>query len=109
MKLTKNETTLPLDDPANIKYKPIPKTVVSNTTPKSTLKDVVMALLIVEQPRLTKYPHLLNIFLDILMFRLETKKSKVCALKATVNQINVGINITEEILNEHGLGDDTIQ
>ncbi len=68
-------------------------------------RDLVLTLLIVEQPRLSEYPHLLNIFLDILMFRLETKKNKVCMLRATINQINVGINITREVLHENGLDD----
>lgn len=84
------------------------KETTQDTKEKATWEDVVMALIIKENPRLTTKPQLLGMFVELIMFRLETKKDKVCQLKATINHINVGVNITKEIINEYGLDSNSL-
>ena len=73
------------------------------------LRNLVLSMILAENTRLSKYPALTQIFLEVMLFRLESKKNKIGLLKATVNQINIGINITEEIFHEAGLDDYLIQ
>ena len=64
------------------------------------LNGIVLFKLIESNPRLEKYSQLLALFGEILMYRLENKKNKTGFLKATINQITVGIDITEEDLKD---------
>ena len=64
------------------------------------LKSFIMFKILNNNPRLEHFPGLLALFGEILLYRLQNKKNKVGFVKATINQITVGVDITEEDLKD---------
>ena len=62
-----------------------------------------------ENPRLIGYPNLLNLFVEILFYRWSGKKKKDGYVQATINQISVGVQLTEEESNAVMLDDNPVQ
>ncbi len=76
---------------------------------KSSFQELAKEKITHENPRLLGYPNLLNLFVEILFYRWSGKKKKDGYVQATINQISVGIQLTEEESNAVMLDDNPVQ
>lgn len=78
-------------------------------TPEEALRYAIKKELLKENPRMEKYPHLINLATDLIHWRWTGKKVANGYIQATINHVNFGINITKEMLDECGLEYNTLQ
>ena len=87
---------------------PDPVTTPSDATPKRSFKDVAREKILTENPRLRKLTYLMELFTEILFYRWSGKKKKHGYIQATINQISVGMQLTEEEANAIMLDDNPV-
>ncbi len=75
---------------------------------KWSFKELAKDKITTENPRLLKCPKLLELFTEILHYRWSGKKKKSGYIQATVNQISVGIQLTEEESNAVSLDNGSV-
>ena len=66
---------------------------------KWSFQEIAKKRIIEENPRLKGCPSLLKLFTEILFYRWSSKKKKTGYINATINQISIGIQLTEEEAN----------
>ena len=64
-----------------------------------SFNNIAKERILKENPRIGKCPSLLTLFIEILFYRWSSKKKKTGYINATINQISIGIQLTEEETN----------
>ena len=75
---------------------------------KWTFQELAKLRVTTENPRLLGCPNLLEMFTEILFYRWIGKKKKTGHVQATINQITVGLQLTEQEAQDVMLGDDAL-
>ena len=75
---------------------------------KRTFQEFARERIAKDNPRLIKFPKILDLLIELIHYRWTGKEKKTGYVQATVNQISVGIQLSEEEVHNVMLGDDTV-